>query len=142
MVYRILADYHRGHPRILPSPAFVSLIVEQGGIGAGTVIRVQMRLLGQLQTFRATVTEPEPGRVLVETNDTGYITTFTVEPRANGEHALVTFSTEMPARAGVRAMFGRWLVKRLLRPVYEKELALLATVATDAPPTGSRSAAS
>lgn len=134
-VYGILADYHHGHPRILPKPAFESLVVEQGGLGAGTVIRVQMRLLGQRQVFRATVTEPEPGRVLVETNDTGYITTFTVEPRANGEHAQVTFSTEIPAMYGVLAIFERWLVKQLLRPVYRKELALLAKLAVEAAPS-------
>jgi len=130
-VYGILADYHHGHPRILPKPAFESLAVERGGRGAGTEMRVQMRLLGQRQTFRATVTEPDPGRVLVETTDTGYVTTFTVEPRANGEHAHVTFSTELPARPGILAVVERWLVKRLLRPVYEKELALLAAVAMD-----------
>ena len=131
----IIADYHHGHPRILPKPAFESLVVEQGGLGAGTVIRVQMRLLGQRQAFRATVTEPEPGRVLVETNHTGYITTFTVVPRANGEHAQVTFSTKIPAKPGVLAIFERWLVRQLLRPVYRKELALLAKVAADAAPS-------
>ena len=65
------------------------------GVGAGTVIRVDMRVLGRPQTFRAVVTEPEPGRVLVETNDNGYVTTFTVEPRAEGQHAYVTIATEM-----------------------------------------------
>lgn len=137
-VYAIIADYHHGHPRILPKPAFVSLTVEQGGIGAGTVIRVQMQLLGQRSTYRATVTEPEPGRVLVETNDTGYITTFTVEPRAEGRHALVTFSTAMPARTGIRAALERWLVKRLLRTVYVRELALLAKVVADESVTNAR----
>jgi hypothetical protein len=131
----IIADYHHGHPRILPKPAFESLVVEPGGLGAGTVVRVQMRLLAQRQAFRATVTEPASGRVLVETNHTGYITTFTVVPRANGEHAQVTFSSETPARPGVLAIFERWLVRQLLRPVYRKELALLAKVAADAAPS-------
>ena len=77
-LYAIIADYQQGHPQILPKPPFVSLVVEQGGKGAGTVIRVQMRVLGQTQAFRAVVTEPEPGRILVETNDNGYVTTFSV----------------------------------------------------------------
>ena len=34
--YAIIADYRNGHPRILPRPYFVSLTVEQGGVGAGT----------------------------------------------------------------------------------------------------------
>lgn len=128
-LYAILADYHHGHQQILPMPPFVSLTVEQGGTGAGTVVRVQMRVLGQLQAFRAIITEPEPGRVLVETNDTGYITTFTVEPRADGRQAYVTIATELPERAGLGSALERWMVPRLLRPVYEKELARLESVA-------------
>jgi hypothetical protein len=128
-LYAIIADYHHGHPQILPKPPFVSLAVEEGGVGAGTVIRVEMRMLGQLQTFRAVVTEPEPGRVLVETNDTGYVTTFTVEPRAEGQHAFVTIATELNGRSGLAGALERWLITRFLRPVYVKELAQLAAVA-------------
>jgi hypothetical protein len=128
-LYAIIADYHQGHPQILPKPPFVSLAVEQGGTGTGTVIRVHMRALGQLQTFRAVVTEPEPGRILMETNDNGYITTFTVEPRADGQHAYVTIATEITGRAGVLGALERWFVTWLLRPVYVKELGLLAAVA-------------
>ena len=85
--------------------------------------------MGRLQTFRATITEPEPGRVLVETNDTGYVTTFTVDPRAEGQHAYVTITTEMTGKGGLFASLERWFVKRLLQPVYVKELEQLAAVA-------------
>ena len=128
-LYAIIADYQHGHPQILPKPPFVSLDVEQGGVGAGTVIRVQMRVLGQLQTFRAIVTEPEPGRVLVETNDTGYVTSFTVEPRADGQQAYVTITTERAGRPGILGALERWFIARLLRPVYVRELGQLAAVA-------------
>ena len=50
-LYAIIADYHQGHPQILPKPPFVSLAVEQGGTGTGTVIRVHMRVLGRLHMF-------------------------------------------------------------------------------------------
>jgi hypothetical protein len=128
-VYAIIADYHDGHAQIIPKPPFVSLVVEQGGTGTGTVIRVQIRVLGRIQTYRAVVTEPEPGRVLVETNDTGYVTSFTVEPRADGQHAFVTIATEITGRAGVTGALERWFAPRLLRPVYVKELGQLAAVA-------------
>lgn len=128
-LYEILADYHHGHPAILPRPPFEGLVVEEGGVGAGTVIRVDMRVMGRRQTFRALITEPEPGRVLVETNDTGYVTTFTVDPREGGEHALVTIDTEMPGRAGIPGAIEQWFVTRLLRPVYVRELDNLAAVA-------------
>lgn len=51
--------------------------------------------MGRLQTFNTIVSEPEPGRVLVETNDTGYITTFTVDPKNDGKYSYVTFTTEI-----------------------------------------------
>ena len=127
-LYMLIADYVNGHPLILPRPPFVSLDVEQGGIGAGTVIVSGMRVLGRVQTFRATVTEPEPGRVLVETTDTGYITTFRVDPKPDGRSAEVTISTEI-VRSGVAAALERWFVTRLLRPVYVRELEQLAQVA-------------
>jgi len=128
-LYAIIADYQHSHPQILPKPPFVSLTVEQGGMGAGTVFRAEMRVMGQLQSFRAVVTEPEPGRVLIETTDTGYVTTFTVEPRANNTQAYVTIATEISGRAGVLGALERWFVARLLRPVYVKELAQLAAFA-------------
>jgi hypothetical protein len=131
VVYGIIADYHDGHGRILPRPPFTGLSVEQGGTGAGTVIRVDMRVLGQAQTFRAAISEPEPGRVLVEANDTGYTTTFTVEPRADG-HSDVSIETEPPQRGGLRMALQRRLVKRLMLPVFERELQQLEAVALEA----------
>ena len=128
-LYSIIADYHQGHPQILPRPPFVSLDVEQGGIGAGTLIRVQMRVMGQLSTFRSAITEPEPGRVLVETNDNGYVTTFTVDPRADGQAAHVTIATDATVRGGLLGAVQGWLLTRLLRPVYERELGNLARAA-------------
>ena len=128
-LYAIIADYHDAHPQIIPKPPFVSLAVEQGGTGAGTVIRVHIRMLGQVQMYHAVVTEPEPGRVLMETNDNGYATSFTVDPRADGQHGYVTIATEIPARAGILGALERWFMPRVLRPVYVKELGLLAEVA-------------
>lgn len=129
-VYGILADYHAGHPRILPTPPFESLTVKSGGVGDGTVIEVAMRVLGRRQTFVATVSEPEPGRVLVETNDTGYVTTFTVEPHgAGGTH--VTIETAPPQGRGLARTLERWLLHRMLVSVFRKELAILAEVAAE-----------
>jgi hypothetical protein len=128
-IYTLIADYQYGHSQILPKPPFVSLSVEQGGFGAGTVINFQMKLLGKVQTFRAAITEPEPGRTLVETDlDTGAVTTFTVEPRENGEQAHVTITTDTQVRDGPAGSLEGWLATRLLRPTYVKELEQLALV--------------
>lgn len=132
-LYAIIADYHHGHAKIIPRPPFVALTVEEGGTGAGTKLLVQIRVLGRLQSYRAAVTEPEPGRVLVETNENGYITTFTVEPRAGGQQSFVTIATELGGRGGLAGAIEHWLVARLLRPVYVRELEQLATVAAAGP---------
>jgi len=126
-VYDILADYKEEHPRILP-PEFSDLVVDQGGVGAGTMIRFKMRVLGRTQNYRAIVTEPEPGRVLVETyfEPDGTVTTFIVDPESNGQHSRVTFSTSMPVREGFAGKIERFAGTRLLRPIFERELNLLA----------------
>ena len=48
------------------------------------VIRFTMKLAGQSRSMTATVTEPSPGRVLVESGP-GVETTFTVEPEGGSE---------------------------------------------------------
>ena len=122
-VYRIIADYREGHPHILPKQ-FTSLVVEEGGVGAGTIIRCEMRLMGQKQTFRAAVTEPEPGRVLRETIIEGdpLVTTFTVMPTASGHECDVTIESVVPVKPGIRGMIERFFVPRMLTPMYREEL--------------------
>ena len=131
-VYAIIADYRDGHPRILPRPPFVSLEVEKGGRGAGTIVRFEMSSFGRTQAFRATITEPEPGRVLVETTDDGGpVTTFTVDPRVDGQHAQVTIATEGALGNGWLAWLERALTVRYLQGIYAQELAWLAKLAAE-----------
>jgi hypothetical protein len=133
-VYAVIADYRAGHPNILP-PEFSDMVVEQGGVGAGTVVRFKLRVLGRKQTFRAAITEPEPGRVLVETDldSNGAVTTFTVEPDSAGERSRVTITTELSVRGGFLGAIERFLSTRLLRPLYVRELGKLTSFATAAP---------
>lgn len=130
VVYNIIADYKNGHPKILPKPPFVSLVVEEGGFGAGSVLRVQMKVAGKLQTFKTVVTEPEPGRVLVESNDTGYITTFIVEPRNDGKKSYVTFITEIRNDSKLSKKIEFFFSKMILPAVYKKELENLSKEAS------------
>jgi len=130
-VYSLIADYQDGHPRILPKQ-FTSLVVEQGGVGAGTIIRFQMRIFGRKQTFRAAITEPDPGRVLVETDldANRAVTTFTVNPGSAPADSHVTISTELRVRSGFLGKIEKTLSTLLLRPTYVQELENLARVAT------------
>ena len=64
-VYRYIADMREHHPRFLP-PAFSGFRVESGG----TVTRFTLTAGGRTREYRAMIAEPEPGRVLTE-SDTG-----------------------------------------------------------------------
>jgi hypothetical protein len=124
--FAVLADYRVGHPGILPRPPFVDLVVEEGGVGAGTVIRFRMRAFGVTRTMRAAVTEPDPGRVLVETDVEGkVVTTVTVDPADGGRRARVTISTDIEVGGRLLGWLRRRVADRLLRPVYLREIANL-----------------
>ena len=129
-VYDIIADYRVGHPAILPPRWFDRMEVEQGGRGAGTIVRFRMRALGIERWPRGFVTEPEPGRVLVERYpDDDTVTTFTVDPDPANGGSRVTFETEGPARDGLAGALERWMTVALLRRIYREELARLAEYA-------------
>jgi hypothetical protein len=127
--YAILADYRNGHPRILP-PQFLGLTVEQGGVGDGTIIRFQTRVLGRTRTFRAAITEPEPGRVLVETDldPHGGVTKFIVDPGADPTRSKVTITTEMKGRPGLPGSIERLIARRVMKNLYKRELEILTAV--------------
>lgn len=126
-VYAVLADYHTGHPAILPRQYFKELTVEEGGIGAGTVFRLRMSVLGTERESRMTVSEPEPGRVMVETApEAGIVTTFTVEPLADGTQTRISIATDITTRPGLSGMIEAWMSPPLLRRIYRQELEQLA----------------
>lgn len=120
--YAVLSDYRQHHPKILPQPTFGALDVEEGGVGAGTRIRVTMRVMGRPRVLRMLVGEPEPGRVLVEEDvDTGDVTTFTVRPRGDAA-CEVEIATTWKAKPGVAGWLERMFNPRVAGPLYEKEL--------------------
>ncbi len=128
VVYHCLANYRAHHrPDGFLPPAFTDLQVLRGGIGAGTVFRFTLRAGGRTRTRTQVVTEPCPGRVLVEQGK-GERTTFTVEPR--GEQALVRIETVLRARALERLLLPL-LAPLVLRPLYLDELRRLERYARE-----------
>jgi hypothetical protein len=120
VVYQCLADYRQHHPQFLPD-AFSDFAVEQGGVGAGTVVRYTVTVGGRPRSYRDVISEPIPGRVLVETDEAaGKVTTFTVE--ANGDQSLVRIATVFPAAGGLAGLIERWLAPRMLAALYKDEL--------------------
>jgi hypothetical protein len=129
-VYAILSDYRVNHPAILPKPYFTELAVEQGGQGAGTIVRVRMKVMGTELAYRQIVSEPEPGRVLKEADDTaGVTTTFTVDPLNGDQHSRVTIATDAATKPGLMGWMERLFNPSVMRRIYKKELQQLAEYA-------------
>ena len=129
-VYATIADYRQGHPNILPKEIY-DLQVEQGGYGAGTIIRFKSRILGVEQSLHHRVSEPEPGRVLVEQDIDSVqqeINTFTVTPLEQGKKSRVEITTTMNASPGLKGFVERLVFLLVLPPIYYKELKLLEAV--------------
>lgn len=122
-VYAVFADYHVGHPAILPKPPFTKLTIEEGGKGAGTVVLVGMKVMGKEQVIRGVVTEPEPGRKLVESYpDSGIVTSFTVDPVNDGLQSRVIIATDAKTSSGLQGFIERLLFPSFLSRVYKTEL--------------------
>jgi hypothetical protein len=133
VAYTILADF-KHHDQITPKPPFSPIVVEQGGVGAGTVIHFQTTFLGRTDNCHAVITEPEPGRVMVETETIrNTITTFTVDPGAVGGRSRVTISCVFQGRGGILGAVERWIATRLMTPVLAKEIRLLEEYARTNP---------
>lgn len=129
-VYALLADYHHGHPRVLPR-AFTGLRVIEGGTGAGTVVDVGMKAFGRVRTVRGYVTEPEPGRVLEESYPASSIVTrFYITPLPDARCSVRIWS-ELNSKGGWAGWLERKLVRSYLVKVYREELALIAAVAAE-----------
>ena len=127
-LYRIVADYRQHHPHMLP-PAISDLVVEEGGVGAGTVIRFSVTMGGRTTAFHSRVEEPEPGKVLAENDlDSDLITRFIVTSAVTGSIVRIE-STWTPH--GVQGLFERFFAPRMLGSVYQQELALLDTYARE-----------
>lgn len=136
LVYGLVADYERHHPRFLP-PAFSNFRVERGGVGAGTIAAFRMTAGRRTRDYRLEVTEPEPGRVLVE-SDTGssLATTWTVEPQ--GAACTVRIDTAWQGAGGIGGIFERLFAPRVLQRLYADELERLERYAREqrAAPSG------
>jgi uncharacterized protein YndB with AHSA1/START domain len=127
-VYGYLADMHQ-HPHFLP-PAFSDFQVEEGGVGEGSVTHFTVTAGGRTRSYRMRVTEPDPGRVLVESDaNSSLVTTFNVEPR-DGK-SLVRISTNWDGAEGIGGFFERAFAPRAMRRIYLDELDRLSAYARE-----------
>ena len=128
-VYGYLADMREHHPRFLP-PAFSDFEVESGGVGAGTITRFKVTAGGRTREYRMEVGEPQPGRVLTESDtNSSLVTTFTVTPEDGSSR--VRISTTWEGARGVGGFFERLFAPTALRRLYADELARLDAYARE-----------
>jgi len=128
-VYGYVADMREHHPQFLP-PAFSDFRVETGGVGQGTVTRFTVTAGGRSREYRMQVGEPEPGRVLTE-SDTGssLVTRYTVTPQDGASQVQITTTWE--GAGGIGGFFERLFAPRVLRGIYEDILVRLDAYARE-----------
>lgn len=133
-VYQYLADLRTHHRAFLP-PAFSDFEIESGGVGSGTIARFTVTAGGRTRQYRMKVAEPEPGRVLTESDmNSSLVTTFTVDPE--GASCRVTIFTAWKGAGGIGGLFERLFAPRAMRVIYRDELELLDLYVRGQPGTG------
>ena len=116
------------HPHFLP-PAFSDFQVVEGGVGAGTVTTFAVTAGGRTRNYRMNVTEPVPGRTLVETDaNSSLVTTFNVEPQ--GGKSLVRIHTSWDGAGCIGGFSEKTFAPGAMRRLYLDELDRLSTYAT------------
>lgn len=119
-VYAYLADMRQHHPNFLPD-AFADFEVESGGVGEGTVASFTVNAGGRSRAYRMKVSEPQPGRVMTETDmGSSLVTTFTVTPEQGS--ARVRIATEWDGAGGVGGIFERLFAPKVMQRIYVEEL--------------------
>ena len=119
-VYDLIADFREHHPRFLPSN-FSNVEIERGGVGAGTITTFTITAGSRSRNFRMRVDEPEPGRVMTESDTTSnLVTTWTVLPE--GDRCRVRIETSWEGATGIAGLFERLFAPPSLGRIYNDEL--------------------
>ena len=95
-------------------------------------MRFKSRVLGVEKAFYQRVSEPEPGKVIVEQDieaGQNFITTFTVNPVEEGQKSHVVISTTLNASPGLKGLVEQVIISTFNPRIYREELTLLEAVA-------------
>ena len=119
-VYELIADHREHHPKFLPSN-FSNVEIERGGVGAGTITTFTITAGSRSRNYRMRIDEPEPGRVMTESDTTSsLVTTWTVTP--DGDRSRVRIETRWEGAKGIAGYFERLFAPGALRRIYDEEL--------------------
>jgi hypothetical protein len=126
LTYRLIAD-DAHHQQFLPEGISDFEVVE-GGVGAGTLHSFTVTAGGRARKYLMRVDEPEPGRVITETDqNSSLVTTFTVTP--SGDTCVVRIQTRWNGAGGIGGFFERTFAPKVMRKMYADELGRLDTYA-------------
>jgi hypothetical protein len=124
-MFAALADYSGLRPRILP-PEMTDFTVLSGGTGAGTRFTYDLHATKRrTRHVDATVTEPQPGRTLLEADTNSTLTVrWDVAPAAGGGTVTATLSWQ--GSSGIGGFFERRFAPLGIKRIYSAELDRLA----------------
>ena len=130
LTYGLIAD-DAHHVKFLPEGISDFTVVE-GGVGAGTVHRFKVTAGGREREYLMHIDEPEPGRVITETDqNSSLVTSFTVTPQ--GDTCTVRIETQWNGAGGIGGFFERTFAPKVMRKMYADELSRLDAYAQSQP---------
>lgn len=119
-VYDLLADYRR-RPSLL-TRNFTDCRVEEGGRGAGTRFHYQLHAGRRVRDCDVEVSEPAPGRELVEQDRNSSLRTRWTVESTRGDRSRVQVETTWSGAGGVAGFFERAFAPLGLRRIYDQVL--------------------
>lgn len=121
-VYAFLRDYRERRPRILP-PNYLDYAVEEGGTGAGTVVRYRLQAGRRERPYRVEVSEPGDNTLVESDTDSSLATTWAVRPADGG--SVVQVETRWEGASGIGGFFERRFAPPALRRIHDDLLSRL-----------------
>ena len=127
LIYAIFVDFEEAHIAILPKPYFEKIVLKEGGLGAGTIYDLHMNIFGAKSQAEMHVSEPNPGRTLLEESQDGRVkTTIEVIPINGSTASHVTIQSDFAQSPGLGGFMEKIFIPFIIRHIYKKELQNLA----------------
>ena len=127
-VFAALADYAGVRPTML-APEFTDFEVLDGGVGAGTRIGYNLHATKKrVRAVEAAVTEPTPGRQLLETDSKSSLLVLWDVVPADGGGSRLKVRVNWQGAGGIGGFFERRFAPAGIRRIYTTELGRLEQV--------------
>ena len=124
-VYAFLKDYTK-RPQIL-TENYLNYKVEEGGIGAGTVVTYRLHAARRERGYRIQVSDPGTGKTLQESDtSSSLVTIWTMTPEADGQKTRVQLTSDWEGGKGVGGFFEKTFAPLGLKRIYTEILGKLA----------------